>query len=210
MPTEQEPDAFEVAAYQVLMSRFVTSTQQLWQMIAFVLSAEGALWVALLTAGRTSALFAILIALGLTMFGTLGPLSVRFVESGIMLDRQLLDVYEYRHLPAELLQAHGMRLERRFAALAATMDDDARRALFKRRFAAAASPLSSWRWKVDKTLSLLGQPSLVWTAAICMAGASGAGAALYVAGAWTWLAWVAGCAIAAVVAALWVLGSLGK
>jgi hypothetical protein len=106
------------------------------------------------------------------MIGLLGPLSIRYVESARLLDRILLDKYEQKLLRnnSRYLQEHSEKLVSRMQDFLDNKDltpgDRAR--IAERRLGDGRTAEI-----LDKALDLFGQPTIVWTMAIAIAGSVG-------------------------------------
>lgn len=192
--TERSKDDFEhgselqsanlLAAYSVLFQQRTLDNDVLWRIIAFAFATEAGGLVTLFSnkLGTVNPMFIILIGAGLLVIGVVGPLTVRFVETAVMLDRQLLDQYEDLILQnwPDLRQFHGSLLSKRFVQIRENLRVDRQEALDRRRFATSDSGRALRT--LDRFADLLGQPSKVWTAVIAAGGAVGFGVALSVAG----------------------------
>lgn len=173
-----------LAAYAVLFQQRTLDNDVLWRIIAFSFATEAGGLITLFSNKLSSAnpVLIVLIGAGLLVIGVVGPLTVRFVETSVMLDRQLLDQYEeliLRKWP-DLRQFHGLRLSKRFVQIRERLPADRQAFLDRRRFAKIDSGRALRT--LDSIADLLGQPSLVWTAVIATGGAVGFGVALSTAG----------------------------
>ena len=160
-----------LSAYQVLFAQRNLDNDVLWRIIAFSVATEAGGLIALLSDKLKSAnnVLNVLIGVGLLLVGVVGPLTVRFVETSVMLDRQLLDQYEDVVL-------HGLRLSDRFEKILPNLSKERQVAANLRRFAKTDS--GKVLRTLDRIADLLGQPSLVWTATIASGGAASFGIAL--------------------------------
>ena len=169
-----------LSAYQVLFAQRNLDNDVLWRIIAFSVATEAGGLIALLSDKLKSAnnVLNVLIGVGLLLVGVVGPLTVRFVETSVMLDRQLLDQYEdvVLHEWPHLRQFHGLRLSDRFEKILPNLSKERQVAANLRRFAKTDS--GKVLRTLDRIADLLGQPSLVWTATIASGGAASFGIAL--------------------------------
>lgn len=180
-----------LASYAVLFQHRSLDNDVLWRIIAFSVAAEAGALLALLSDKlNPSPALIVLIGVGTLAVGVAGPLTIRFVETSVMIDRQLLDVYEgvmFPHGAEVFRQWHGLRLSARFTKVRSLLTEERREVLDRRRFAKAGS--TGWRVRLDRFADLVGQPSLVWTAVIAAGGAIGFSVAVRAAGVYGWV-WI--------------------
>ncbi|MBD8077761.1 hypothetical protein IF651_01630 [Cellulosimicrobium arenosum] len=152
-------------------------------MVATSIATEVALWIGL---GQNvdTALY-LLIGLGALMVGVVSILAIRYTELSSMLDRQLLGEYEEQfRIPAHLRPHYDKRFEDRIWEVSAQLPVERRERLFKRRIAKQRPPEPHTGeipplWRFDMLLSALGQPSIVFTAALAVAGSAGFGLGIF-------------------------------
>lgn len=173
-----------LAAYAVLFQQRTLDNDVLWRIIAFAFATEAGGLIALFSNKLASVNpnLIILIGAGLLVIGVVGPLTVRFVETAAMLNRQLLDQYEDLILQnwPDLRQFHGSLLSKRFVQIRGHLRPDRQEALDRRRIATNDSGRALRA--LDRFADLLGQPSKVWTAVTAAGGTVGFGVALSAAG----------------------------
>src|SRR5579884_429884 len=90
----------ELAAYQVLASRYASTTQAQWQVPLLAMTAEAALLAGILATKATS-IAAILSAVSVVI-ACIAPLATRRIELTAWWDREMLDAYEANLLPPDL------------------------------------------------------------------------------------------------------------
>jgi hypothetical protein len=168
--TNRSESAFETV-YVGIQTHLESDTDIMWRIIAFALATEASLFVAL-SEIPAKAILRLGIGLGAQMIGLLGPLSIRYVESARLLDRILLDKYEQKLLRnnSRYLQEHSEKLVSRMQDFLDNKDltpgDRAR--IAERRLGDGRTAEI-----LDKALDLFGQPTIVWTMAIAIAGSVG-------------------------------------
>ncbi|MCB7137451.1 hypothetical protein [Cellulosimicrobium marinum] len=172
-----------LAMYSALVARHQSSDSRTWQLVGIAIAAEVALWIGL---GQSlSAAFYLLIGLGALAVSVVSILAIRYTELSSMLDRQLLGAYEdHFGVPTELRLHHDLRLEDRLWEMSGHLSPERRSRLFKRRIAkrrpSERRAGDAWvLWRVDMVLSALGQPSIVFTAILALAGCLGLGLGVY-------------------------------
>jgi hypothetical protein len=165
--------------HATLFARFQTNTDVLWRIIAFTLTAEGSLFVGVTQLVKAPVLRMIL-GFAIGGLAILGPVCVRFVETILLIDRAQLDQYERillgnSPLSGRLRQDHVMDMRQRYARLhdefyapPLSRQDQAEWArINRRRFTGPASP------RLNQVFDALGQPSVVFTFAMVLIGATG-------------------------------------
>ena len=108
----------------------------LWRIIAFTLAAEVSAYVGLFAVSAADpklhvnvGFLHVLIGCAMGWMGIVGPLTTRFVETILLMDRQLLDQYEVELLGADhdhLGLLHAARMRTRVEAWNRRLDDDDR------------------------------------------------------------------------------------
>ena len=166
-PGSQSDDGNLRAAYAALTARWVSNNDVLWRIIAFGLTAEVTAYVGLTQSDYSKGLH-LLLGAAAGAVGVLAPLSVRYMETGLLMDRVLLDEYERAMLGDDsvLLQHHGDRLTRRVEIWSGRISEDRLRQLNARRFVYSAHAAG-----LNRFLDSVGQPSVVWSAAMAFGGA---------------------------------------
>jgi hypothetical protein len=157
------------ATYGVLAQRVLMNNDVLWRIIAFSLGAQVTAYVGLFQVKGNGAL-KILLGIATAGMGIIGPLTTRFVETVLLMDRLLLDRYEVELLGIDggLLTHHSARMKDRIASWNQWLAPEDKNRLSERRGGAKAEGSH-----INKLLDLLGQPSLVWVAIMGLAGAVG-------------------------------------
>lgn len=168
---EQESDVQRLAiTYAGLLQRWSSNHQMLWSTVAIALGAEAALFVGL-TRSNESPILQLILGIGLAAVGSAGPLTVRYMETGIRLDRILLDHYEQKILgpvAPELLSHHTHRLPDRINDLMVVFDESESADFNRRRM----TGIRGARW-MDAALDAFGKPSILWTGVMAIAGSAG-------------------------------------
>ncbi len=177
--------------YSTLLVRAQHYSTLTWQVVSMSVAAEAGLWVAL--AQVKTPLFQVLIGLGLLMMGGVASLVIRYLELSSTLDRQLLGLCEQRlRIEPQLRTFHNLRFEDRLERVSAALDQPSVDTLFKRRIAKDLPARADGRltplWRVDRLLSTLGQPTVMFTAVLASSGVIGFSSGIYQASGRLWLA----------------------
>jgi hypothetical protein len=107
----RQSEKAQLAAYQVLASRYASTTSFQWQVPAFGLTAQAAL-LAGIVATDSGSVGAILATVSVIV-AIAALVTTRRVELTAWWDRSMLDRYEERLLPADLRLHHTLRLHER-------------------------------------------------------------------------------------------------
>lgn len=98
----------ELAAYEVLSSRYTSTTQAQWQVPLLAMTAEAALLAGILATKATS--IAAVLSVVSVVIACIAPLATRRIELTAWWDREMLDAYEQRLLPEGWRLYHSLRL----------------------------------------------------------------------------------------------------
>jgi hypothetical protein len=201
-PTEHELPGL-IAAYQVLIARWSVHNDILWRIIGFSLAAEVSAFVGLVNVGKAPGIH-IILGCATAGIGIIGPISTRYAETGLLMDRMWLDRYEQVLLPRypKLRQMHGAKLITRVENWTEDASSEERSRIESRRFGnSALAPV------LNKAFDLLGQPSLIWTSIMALAGAVGFDVGIILGVSPAWLVWLLCVPTNLTMVVLWLLAS---
>ncbi len=157
------------AGYETLSQRITTNNDILWRIIAFTLAAEVTAYVGLFQVPPYRWL-RMLLGCAIAGMGIIGPITTRYVETILLMDRLLLDRYERAVLSnqPELRQHHAERMVPRVQIWQEWLEPAEAERLAERRFGSfERGP------QLNGVLDVIGQPSYTWTAIIALGGAVG-------------------------------------
>lgn len=147
-----------VAAYEVLASRYASTTQFQWQVPAFGLVSEGALLSGIVSAHTAPVRYAL--AGVAVIVAIIVPAITRRAELTAWWDRGMLDEYESILLPTPLRLHHNLNLKGRMAHREANFN------------------MSKLRRKIELGIVMCAPPSLILAFALVMLAAAGMGIAI--------------------------------
>lgn len=131
-------EAALLTAYEVLASRYASTTAFQWQVPAFVLAGQAGVIVAIISVGNMAG--AVLLGVGSLLAAAAAAVVIRRVELTAWWDRAMLDAYEEKLLPREFRLHHARNLDGRLRHRPFRLSGSARRQHYELRMVRYGSP----------------------------------------------------------------------